>query len=422
LSPWRGFALVSLTTALVVSGPATAAPYVEFQNNVVVGVQCDRTGPTRVVGDAFCSGFRDYLAMMNSKGGVGGRQITALEFDHKSRVSAAVESYERHRKSGAVSIAVYGTPQIFALARKLTEDRIPGTAPALGISSAADGARFPYVFPVGATYWSQTAAAVDFVKSQLQGRLRGKRIAFLFSDEPAEREPIEILEDLAEREDFQLKMFAVPPPGIEMSAQVVDIAQRFRADFVIAHLFGTAPSVSIKEFKRVGYSLRRVVSLVWGSAETNIDAAGDLTGAEGFSTMQFVGVDSNHPVLNEIREMCRRQQKEPCEKIGSRVAYNRGVFVAALHVEAIRQALRTTSDGPITGDDVKAGFEQISNFTLGGLASLITITPVDHEGGGRVQIWQVREGKLVRVTPWYAAYRDLVGRHVKAATPNSLKE
>ena len=45
--------------------------------------------------------------------------------------AAGVESYERHKKEGAVSIAVYGTPHIYALAAKLTEDRIPGTSPGL---------------------------------------------------------------------------------------------------------------------------------------------------------------------------------------------------------------------------------------------------------------------------------------------------
>ena len=47
-----------------------------------------------------------------------------------------------------------------------------------------------------------------------------------------------------------MRTFAVPPPGIEMGAQVLDITGRFRPDFVISHLFGRAPSVSIKELKR----------------------------------------------------------------------------------------------------------------------------------------------------------------------------
>ena len=44
-----------------------------------------------------------------------------------------------------------------------------------------------------------------------------------------------------------------------MGAQVLDITLRYRADFVIAHLFGRSPSVSIKEFKRVGFPLSKVV-------------------------------------------------------------------------------------------------------------------------------------------------------------------
>ena len=156
---------------------------------------------------------------------------------------------------------------------KLTEDRIPGTSPGFGSAAAADGIRYPYIFPIAATYWSQGAAAVDFVKKQLDGTLRNKKIAYIFYDNPAGREPIEIIEDLAVREGFQLKTFAVPPPGVEMGAQALDIAQRYRADFVIAHLFGRSPSVSIKELKRAGYPLSKVVSFVWGASEADIEAA-----------------------------------------------------------------------------------------------------------------------------------------------------
>ena len=42
-----------------------------------------------------------------------------------------------------------------------------------------------------------------------------------------------------------------------------------------------------------------------------------------------------------------------------------------------------------------AGFEKISNFTLNGLFPPLKITPQDHEGGGLVQLWQVKDGKMV---------------------------
>ena len=382
---------------------------------IVIGVQCDRTGATQIVGTVLCPGFHDYIALVNSKGGVEGHKIKALEIDHEYKVPPAVESYERHKKEGAVTIAVYGTPQIYALAAKLTEDRIPGTSPGFGSAAAADGVRYPYIFPIAATYWSQATAAVDFVKKQLGGNLKGKKIAYIFFDNPAGREPIEVLEDLATKEGFQLKIFAVPPPGVEMGAQVLDIAQRYRADYVIGHLFGGAPAVSIKEFKRVGYPLNKFVSLVWGSAEVNIEAAGGFAAAEGYYTMQFAGVGSDFPVLNEIREMYKKQGKPAPKEMASTVYYNRGVLIAALHVEAIRNALKAHPGGKITGVDTKAGFEKISNFTLGGLVPPLKITPTDHEGGGLVQIWQVKGGKFEKVTDWYSAYPDVVAKHIKMA-------
>jgi branched-chain amino acid transport system substrate-binding protein len=408
---------LAIVTALVVAAAglftAASSPAQQSKGEIVIGVQCDRTGPTQIVGTVLCPGTHDYFALVNSKGGVEGYQIKALEIDHEYKVPPAVESYERHKKDGAVSIAVYGTPQIYALAAKLTEDRIPGTSPGFGSAAAADGQRYPYIFPIAATYWSQAAAATDFVKKQLGGSLKGKKIAYLFYDNPAGREPIDLLGDLAEKEGFQLKTFAVPPPGVEMGAQVLDIAQRFRADFVISHLFGGAPSVSIKELKRIGYPMRKVIGLVWASAEANIEGAGGFGVAEGYYAMQFAGVGTDYPVLNEIREMYKKQGKPAPKEMASTVFYNRGVLVGAVHVEAIRNALKAKPDGKITGADVKNGFEKINNFTLGGLVPPLKITPQDHEGGGLVQIWQVRGGKFEKVTEWFAAYQNVVAKHIK---------
>src|SRR5262249_7714422 len=202
-----------IVTALILAAGSllTAAPsHAQAKSEIVIGVQCDRTGPTQIVGTVLCPAFHDYVALVNSKGGVDGHPVKAMEIDHEYKVPPAVESYERHKKEGAVTMAVYGTPQIYALTAKWPEARIPGTSPGSGGAAAADGTRYPYIFPIAATYWSQGAAAVDFVKKQLGGNLKGKKIAYIFYDNPAGREPIEVIEDLAAKEGFQLKTFAVP--------------------------------------------------------------------------------------------------------------------------------------------------------------------------------------------------------------------
>ena len=400
--------LAAAALALGAVAPAAAA-------EVVIGAQCDRTGPTQTVGTNLCPGFNDYIKLVNMKGGVNGNTIRADEVDNEYKVPPAVESYERYKKEGAVTVSVYGTPQIYALTQKLTEDRIPGTSPGFGKAAAADGTKYPYIFPIAATYWSQAAAAVKYAKDQMGGSMKGKKIAYIFYDNPAGREPFPVLEELQKLEGFEMRTFAVPPPGVEMGAQVLDIAQRYRADFVISHLFGRSPSVAIKELKRVGYPLKKVVGFVWGAAEADVEAAGGYGVAEGYSALQFAGVGEDYPVIKEIKEMYKKEGKPEPKEMKESVYYNRGVFLAAIHVEAIRNALKAKPDGKITGADVKGGFEKISNFTLGGLVPPLKITSADHEGGGLVQVWQVSGGKWVKRTDWFRAYPEVVGKVIKEA-------
>ena len=402
----RSFKLLSSVlagaAALVLAAPASA------QKEIVLGLQCDRTGPTQTVGVFLCPGYHDYIALVNSKGGINGVKFRAIEIDTEYKVPAAVEAYERHKKEGAILIGLYGTPQTQALAQRLAEDKIAGTSPGFGAAASANGDRYPYLFPIAATYWSQATAAVQFAKDKLGGSLKGKKIAYLFYDNPAGKEPMPVFEALAKEEGFEMRTFAVPPPGVEMGAQVIDIAQRFKPDFVITHLFGRSPSVSIKELKRAGYPLSKVVSFVWGASEADIAAAGGWAVAEGYHAIQFAGVGSDYPVLKEIAEMHKKQGKPPSKEMASTVFYNRGVLIAAIHVEAVRNAMKAKGGTNITPHDVKLGFEQIKGFTLGGLVPPMEINNVDHEGGGWVQIFQAKGGKWVKDTEWFRAYPTLL--------------
>jgi branched-chain amino acid transport system substrate-binding protein len=323
-----------------------------------------------------------------------------------------MEAHERFKKEGAILEAIYGTPQTAALNKKLEEDKLLGTSPGFGTAAAADGKKYPYTFPIAASYWSQSAAAVKFAKDKLGGSLKGKKIAYLYYDNPAGKEPFAVLEDLSASEGFELKTFAVPAPGVEMAAQVLDITARFRPDFVITHLFGRSPSVSIKELKGKGYPLSKVIAMVWGSAEGDIVAAGGWGVAEGYNTMQFAGVGHDYQVIKDINEMYKAQGKQPPKEQENSVNYNRGVFQAAVHLEAIRNAIKAKGGAKPTGEDVKKGMEQIKDFTLGGLVPPLNITAEDHEGGGWVQIWTVKGGKFEKATDWFQAYRDVVKKHL----------
>src|SRR3989441_8106165 len=89
-----------------------------------------------------------------------------------------------------------------------------------------------------------------------------------------------------------------------------DIAQRYRADFLIAHLFGRSPSVSIKELKRVGFPLRKVLSFVWGAAEADIEAAGGYALADGYYGLQFAGVGQDFRSSTRSARCTRSKQRK----------------------------------------------------------------------------------------------------------------
>jgi branched-chain amino acid transport system substrate-binding protein len=388
------------------------------QKEIVFGFQCDRTGPTATVGTVLCPGYHDYIDLINSKGGVEGYKIKVIEIDHEYKVPPAMEAHERFKKEGAVLEGLYGTPQTAALNKKLEEDKILGTSPGFGTAAAADGKRYPYTFPIAASYWSQAGAAMEFVKEKL-GTLKGKKIAYIFYDNPAGREPLPILESLAKSEGFELRTFAVPAPGVEMGAQILDITSRYKPDFVVAHLFGRSPSVSIKELKGKGFPLSKVVSFVWGSAETDIIAAGGMALAEGYNTIQFAGVGSDFPVLKEIVAMYKAQGKPAPKEMESTVYYNRGVFNAAVHVEAARNAIKAKGGAMPTSDEVRKGMESIKGFTLDGLLPPMELTAADHEGGGWCQIWTVKGGKLVKVKDWFQGYRPVIQKQLQADASKS---
>src|SRR5438034_8735975 len=331
---------VSITLAALAALGVAGTAMAQQKGEILIGEQCDRTGPTQIVGIRLCAAIQDYINLVNSKGGVEGYKLKADEIDHEYKVPPGMEAYERDKRDGAVSYMIYGTPHAQALNQKLNEDKIPGTSPGFGISASADGARYPYLFPVAATYWSQGAAAIQFVKEKLGGNLKGKKIAYVFYDNPAGREAIPILEDLQKTEGYELRTFAVPPPGVEMGAQMLDITQRYRPDFVISHLFGSAPGLSIKAFKSNGFPLSKVVGLVWASGEQDIAGAGGWPVAEGYYTMSFAGVGDDYPVRQEIKAMYKARGKEPQKAMDSTVMYNRGLLWAALHVEAIRNAIK----------------------------------------------------------------------------------
>jgi branched-chain amino acid transport system substrate-binding protein len=94
-------ALLVAASALVAGGSASA----QSKSEIVIGVQCDRTGPTQIVGTILCPGMHDYFALVNSKGGIEGHLIKAPQTTTRRVPRWPSNRTSGLQKDGAVSIA-----------------------------------------------------------------------------------------------------------------------------------------------------------------------------------------------------------------------------------------------------------------------------------------------------------------------------
>ena len=357
-----------------------------------------------------CPGVTDYIELANKKGVVKGHTLRYVEVEHAYQVDRGVEAYERIKREGGVAILDYGTPIVYALTPRHLQDKIPGITPGFGRADATDGRVWPYIFPLAATYWSQMGGSMQYIKEN--GGKKGAKVAFLFYDNPAGREPIKLFERICEQEGYTCRTFAVPAPGIEMAAQALDITRRMRADWVVAHLFGRSPSVSVKELKKNGFPMDRVISFVWGSGEADMTAAGWDT-AQGYLGLQFAGVGRQFPVIEEI------VKHVPRRRAGSAGA--RGVCVLQPRRAGRRADGRGGAPGGRArgsardGREGEAGLRAHQGLLAGRLPPAAHRDREDHEGGGWVRVYQTRGQELVPKGDWFRGYREIVQDEVKKA-------
>ena len=78
--------LVLIGVTGVLAGPSPVAA----SHEIVIGMQCDRTGATQIVGTIHCPGKHDYIALVNSKGGVEHRTSIVHRGLHPAQVAAGV--------------------------------------------------------------------------------------------------------------------------------------------------------------------------------------------------------------------------------------------------------------------------------------------------------------------------------------------
>jgi branched-chain amino acid transport system substrate-binding protein len=402
-----------LAVAALGAGPAGV-----FAQEMNFGFGVYRTGPFAPGGSGMFGGLEDFLALQNAKGGVEGLTFKWEECETAYDTARGVECYERF-KSRSIFWVPLSTGKTYALAERSEKDRIPLLTLGYGRSESTDGKTWPYLFPVVATYWSQASAMVNYIAQKEGGveKLKGKKIALLHLDVPYGREPIPILERLAREKGFEFRNFPLPSPGIEQSAAWVDIARRFRADYVLQWNWGASCTAPYKEMQKVGYPIEKFMSVWWCSSEEDVRPAAEA--AVGAIGAGFHASGRSFPVMQEILEKVHKAGKGnlDTERVGT-IYHSRGVIHGIILTEAMRAAVKAKGK-PLTGEKMQWALSNI-NITnarikeLGaeGMMPELKTTADDHGGISGVKFMKWDGKAWAPITDWIqpdaAVVRDQV--------------
>ena len=414
--------LAAMTAATIVVSTARS------EEGIYVPLMSYRTGPYSGAGAAIFNGMSDYLNMLNVRdGGIGGAHLIVEECETGYDTKKGVECYDSTKGKNPVVSTPYSTGITLQLIPKAAVDKIPVLSMAYGLSASADGNNFPWVFNPPATYWDGASAFVRHA-AEVEGgfdKLKGKTIGLVHLDAPYGKEPIPLLQALAQDYRFTLKLY--PVPGSQMQNQTslwLDI-RRDRPDWIYLQGWGAMNPTALKEASKTDFPMNRLVGVWWAGGEDDVRPAGEL--AKGYATLNFSGVGQNFPAIQDILKYVVDKGKSQVvsrSRVGENL-YNRGVMNAVLIAEAIRAAQQLTGKGKVSGEDVRRGLEALkisearwTELGLPGFAAPINLSCRDHNGHNGIYLVEWDGSKWTKASGWIEPIKDKVLPLIESAAAN----
>ncbi len=354
-------------------------------------------------------GARDYAQLINQKGGIEGHPIEILVQDTGNEPQRGIECYEKMKRDGAMVFDFMSTPVAKAVLPRAMKDGNVMLQVSHGRGDAVNGEVFPWIFPIGPTYWGQAANDIHYIKTKSNNNLKGVKIAFVYPDYPTGQEPIKALMTLAAREGFDLQLFPHPMPGNDQTAAWTQI-RRFNPDWIMSMNLGPMHVIAAREMKRNGIPMDKYISFTFLN-EVDIANIG-TDSAKGLKRGAYVVSGQDFPLMQKIINDLYDKGKGSGDRKLIDIYYNMGLAMYSSVFEGARLAIKQYG-WPLTPDKMKRGMERIRNFDADGLMAPLTVTAKDHGGGGKTRIDMWDGAKWAPQTDWFSAYDDVIQDIVK---------
>ena len=287
-----------------------------------------------------------------------------------------------------------------------------------GMTAAADGRWFPWVFNFPTTYWSQASAFIRYIGQQEGGldKLKGKKIVHIFHNSPYGKEANPTLEELAKKYGFELTLLAGRPsgPGAEGHLAAGAPAQS-RLDLHVG-LGRDEPGGGEGSGRHQLHDGPLHRQLVVGQRGRRGPGRRRRQGLQGRrpSTPPAPTSRCTPDIVKHVYDKGKGAGKK--EEIGE-VLYNRGIVNAMFDGRGHpHRAWPSSATSALTARAGALGLREPEPHRASGWTQLgmkgftppVKVTCEDHEGNGPVLIQQWDGKKWDVVSDWVAPMRDVV--------------
>jgi branched-chain amino acid transport system substrate-binding protein len=389
----------------------------QAQEGIYVPLLTYRTGAFADSGTPIANGMSDYMQLLNVRdGGINGVKLIVEECETGYKTDVGVECYERTKTKGAVVYNPYSTGITNAIIPKTPEDKIPVLSMGYGLTPAADGRVFPWVFNMPTTYWSQASAFVKYVAKEEGGydKLQGKKIGLIHLDHPYGKEPIPTLESLSNRYGYKFVTYPVPPKTMQDQRSTWEKIEDDEPDWLFMWGWGAMNPTAVKGAVDVDYPMDRFIGVWWSGNESDVRDSGAK--ATGYLAGDFHGIGDGWPLFADLREyVVGKAGSQTADSQLGETLYNRGIMNAVIVAEAIRTAMGKFGDKAISGEEMRWGLENIDltearlgELGLAGFTNPIKVSCEDHEGNHSVYLKRWNGSGWDKHSDWISPMRDVV--------------
>ncbi|MBZ0316512.1 MAG: ABC transporter substrate-binding protein [Anaerolineae bacterium] len=356
---------------------------------IKIGAVFDLSGATGDVGTPYSVGVVGYVDWVNANGGVEGRPIELLSQDYAYDVATAENLYVQFVEEGVVAFMGWGTGDTEALRGRVAEDQVPFMSASYSAALNDPAGEAPYNFLVGTTYSDQLVIMLQYMLDEWVaegGDPAEMKVVFFHNDSPFGTSPLEDGEAFAGENGIETMRIAMPRGATSYEAELTR-ADEFGVTHIIVQNVSTPAALLVSE--AADFGLLEDIEfgcLNWCADEILIELAGE--DAEGVLGALPFGPTTVEVPGQEIPSAWLDENDMTLEE--ATLHFTQGWWTMAVMVEGIRLTLAAGQE--LTGENIKANLESISEFDTGGITAPITFTPEDHRGNRSLTIFSVEDG------------------------------